>query len=187
MVENQICVIGILKLSPRSNLLCLFSTGMSNQVLIVTKSSFRPLADLMIFSTTENGDVSPANNFRLNAKSTDKSLMCISILKHWSLCNYRFSCGPWSRHKRGLIQNLFLKISQYSQENTCAGVSHFEAYLWTATYVVLFSNNYVPFLQYLLFAMFIYFYKITFERLQLSTTFKDKILFSHISVKIFQM
>ena len=167
MVENQICVIGILKLSPRSNLLCLFSTGMSNQVLIVTKSSFRPLADLIIFSTTENGDVSPANNFRLNAKSTDKSLMCISTLKHWSLCNYRFSCGPWSRHKRGLIQNLFLKISQYSQENTCAGVSHFEAYLWTATYVVLFSNNYVPFLQYLLFAMFIYFYKITFERLQL--------------------
>ena len=82
MVENQICVIGILKLSPRSNLLCLFSTDMSNQVLIVTKSSFRPLADLIIFSTTENGDVSPANNFRLNAKSTDKSLMCISILKH---------------------------------------------------------------------------------------------------------
>ena len=111
MVENQICVIGILKLSPWNNLLCLFSTGMSNEVLIGTESSFRPLTDLIIFSATENRDVSPANNLRLNAKSTDKSLICISILKHWSLCNYRFSCGPWSRHKSGLIQYRLLRWS----------------------------------------------------------------------------
>ena len=33
------------------------------------------MADLVIFSTTENNDVSPGNNFVLEAKSSNKSFM----------------------------------------------------------------------------------------------------------------
>ena len=40
-------------------------------------SIINSLADLVIFSTTENSDVSSANNFELDAKLSDKSIMYI--------------------------------------------------------------------------------------------------------------
>ena len=43
----------------------------------MAKSLFKSLADLVIFFTTENRDVSSANNFGLDAKSSDKPLMYI--------------------------------------------------------------------------------------------------------------
>ena len=47
------------------------------QVLILVKSLFNSLAELVVFSTIENSDVSSANNFALDAKSSDKSFMYI--------------------------------------------------------------------------------------------------------------
>ena len=47
------------------------------QVLILVKSLFNLLADLVIFSNIENSDVSSSNNFALDAKSWDKSFMYI--------------------------------------------------------------------------------------------------------------
>ena len=43
----------------------------------MVQSLFNSLADLVILSTTENSDVSSANNFALDAKSSNKSFMCI--------------------------------------------------------------------------------------------------------------
>ena len=43
----------------------------------MAKSLFKSLADLVIFFITENRDVSSANNFGLDAKSSDKPLMYI--------------------------------------------------------------------------------------------------------------
>ena len=47
------------------------------KVLILVKSLFNSLADLVIFSTTENNDVSSSNNFALDAKLSDKLFVYI--------------------------------------------------------------------------------------------------------------
>ena len=44
-------------------------------MLILAKSQYNSLVDLVIFSTTENRDVSSTNNFGLDAKSSGKSLV----------------------------------------------------------------------------------------------------------------
>ena len=43
----------------------------------MVKSLFNSLADLVIFSTTENSDISIENSLALDAKSSDKSFMYI--------------------------------------------------------------------------------------------------------------
>ena len=81
------------------------------QVLILAKSLFNSLADLDIFSTTENSDVSSANSFALDAKSSNKSFMYIrksngprieacgtpaSIAVDEEYCPFRTTlCFPW--------------------------------------------------------------------------------------------
>ena len=46
-------------------------------LLILAKSLLNSLADLVIFPTTENSDVSRVSNFALDAKSSDKSFIYI--------------------------------------------------------------------------------------------------------------
>ena len=48
-------------------------------LLILAKSLLNSLADLVIFPTTENSDVSRVSNFALDAKSSDKSFIYIYI------------------------------------------------------------------------------------------------------------
>ena len=45
------------------------------QVLILAKSLFKSLRNLVIFSTREKRDISSTNNFWLDAKSSDKPIM----------------------------------------------------------------------------------------------------------------
>ena len=62
---------------------CLVGSGLkfvfhwNVQVLALNSSLFKLLTDLVIFFTTVNKDVSSANNFGLDAKSSNKSLMYI--------------------------------------------------------------------------------------------------------------
>ena len=63
--------------------MCLTGSGLKfifhwhAQVLILAKSLFNSLADLLIFSTSENRNVSSSNNFALDVKLSDKSFMYI--------------------------------------------------------------------------------------------------------------
>ena len=72
-----------LRLKITSSAACLVWSGLkfifhwNAQSLILAKSLFKSLADLVIFSTTKNKDVSSANNFAFDAKSLDKSYMYI--------------------------------------------------------------------------------------------------------------
>ena len=63
--------------------MCLTGSGLkfifhwNAQVLILAKSLFNSLADLLIFSTSENSDASSSNNFASDVKLSDKSFMYI--------------------------------------------------------------------------------------------------------------
>ena len=77
-------MIGNLKFPTKNNLLYLLVESRLKlifhgdvQVLILAKSSFKSLVDLVVCSTTDNIDVSSAKNFRLYAKSSDKSFMYV--------------------------------------------------------------------------------------------------------------
>ena len=63
--------------------MCLTGSGLkfifhwNVQVLILAKSLLNSLADLLIFSTSENSDVLSTNNFALDVKLSGKSFMYI--------------------------------------------------------------------------------------------------------------
>ena len=110
MIENQTWMIGILKFSTKNNLLAyLVRSGLkfiyhwNVQVLILAKSLFKSMADLVIFSITENRDVSSANNCGLDPKSSDKTGPSIepygtpaSIAAHEEYCPFRATlCYRW--------------------------------------------------------------------------------------------
>ena len=91
-------------------------------VLILAMSIINSLADLVIFSTTENSDVSSANNFALDAKLSDKSIMYIrkssgpnielcgdpaSIAAHEDYCLFRTTfCFCWYKKSFTVFTNL---------------------------------------------------------------------------------
>ena len=74
---------------------CLVGSGLkfifhwNTQVLVLVESLFNSLADLAIFSTTENSDASSANNFGLHAKSSEKLFIYIRKSNDLSIEHYR--------------------------------------------------------------------------------------------------
>ena len=92
------------------------------QVLILAKSLFNSLADLIIFTFTESSDVSPAKYFALDAKLSDKLFMYIrknigssiercwtpaSIVAHEEYCQFRtILCFRWCKKSFTIFNSL---------------------------------------------------------------------------------